>query len=189
MGAGDSSSRLGSYDHYPPEVERLPTVGALLDPNIERILTLKPGSGRRLRHPDRAAATGSIAPTFPTSPTRTEACPTSARPIRSLGARVGVGAAGAARLASSDRIRRRRDPQRRRQAGRDRRRCSSSAVSAARCATSTRAAACGFLHDMLEAAGGTDVLDRHRPAVGHDDDRDGARACAGGDPRAALRAA
>jgi iron complex transport system substrate-binding protein len=42
MGAGDRLVAVGSYDRFPPEVERLPHVGALLDPDVERILRLKP---------------------------------------------------------------------------------------------------------------------------------------------------
>ena len=42
MGAGNRVVAVGSYDHFPAEVERLPKVGALLDPDVERILTLKP---------------------------------------------------------------------------------------------------------------------------------------------------
>ena len=42
MGAGDRVVAVGSYDRYPPEAERLPRVGALLDPNVERILALRP---------------------------------------------------------------------------------------------------------------------------------------------------
>ena len=33
---------VSSYDTFPPEVKSLPNVGALLDPNVERILSLKP---------------------------------------------------------------------------------------------------------------------------------------------------
>jgi cobalamin transport system substrate-binding protein len=42
VGAGDRVVAVSSYDSYPPEVKRLPNVGALLDPNVERILSLKP---------------------------------------------------------------------------------------------------------------------------------------------------
>lgn len=42
MGAGPRVIAVGSYDHYPPDVEKLPRVGALLDPNTERILSLRP---------------------------------------------------------------------------------------------------------------------------------------------------
>ncbi len=42
MGAGPRVVGVGSYDSYPSEVERLPRIGALLDPDVERILALKP---------------------------------------------------------------------------------------------------------------------------------------------------
>jgi len=42
MGAGDRVVAVGSYDTFPPEVDRLPRVGALLDPNVERMLSLHP---------------------------------------------------------------------------------------------------------------------------------------------------
>jgi iron complex transport system substrate-binding protein len=42
IGAGDRLVGAGSYDRFPPEVEKLPRVGALIDPDTERILALKP---------------------------------------------------------------------------------------------------------------------------------------------------
>lgn len=42
IGAGPRVVAVGSYDRYPPEATKLPTVGALIDPNVERILSLKP---------------------------------------------------------------------------------------------------------------------------------------------------
>ena len=42
IGAGPTVVGVGSYDHFPAEVERLPKVGALLDPDFEKILSLKP---------------------------------------------------------------------------------------------------------------------------------------------------
>ena len=42
MGAGSRLAGVGSYDRFPPEVERLPRVGGLIDPDVERILALKP---------------------------------------------------------------------------------------------------------------------------------------------------
>ena len=42
IGAGSRVVAVSSYDTYPPEVKRLPSVGALLDPNVERILSLRP---------------------------------------------------------------------------------------------------------------------------------------------------
>lgn len=42
IGAGPRVAAVSSYDRYPPEVERLPRVGALVDPDVERILSLRP---------------------------------------------------------------------------------------------------------------------------------------------------
>ena len=42
VGAGPRVVAVSSYDRYPAEVTKLPSVGALIDPNVERILSLKP---------------------------------------------------------------------------------------------------------------------------------------------------
>jgi iron complex transport system substrate-binding protein len=42
VGAGSQVVGVSSYDHFPPDVERLPKVGALIDPDTERILSLRP---------------------------------------------------------------------------------------------------------------------------------------------------
>jgi len=42
MGAGPRVAAVSSFDRFPPEVERLPRVGALVDPDVERILSLHP---------------------------------------------------------------------------------------------------------------------------------------------------
>ena len=42
IGAGQEVVAVSSYDHFPPEVEALPKVGALIDPDTERILSLRP---------------------------------------------------------------------------------------------------------------------------------------------------
>jgi iron complex transport system substrate-binding protein len=42
IGAGPQVIAVSSFDHHPPEVERLPRVGALVDPDVERILALRP---------------------------------------------------------------------------------------------------------------------------------------------------
>ncbi len=42
IGAGTDLVAVGSFDEYPPEVASLPRVGGLLDPDLERILSLKP---------------------------------------------------------------------------------------------------------------------------------------------------
>jgi iron complex transport system substrate-binding protein len=42
IGAGPQVVGVGSFDRYPPEVETRTRVGALLDPDVERILSLRP---------------------------------------------------------------------------------------------------------------------------------------------------
>jgi iron complex transport system substrate-binding protein len=42
VGAGGNVIAVSSYDEDPPQVRSLPRVGALLDPDVERIITLRP---------------------------------------------------------------------------------------------------------------------------------------------------
>jgi iron complex transport system substrate-binding protein len=42
IGAASQVVAVSSFDKYPPEVEKLQRVGALLDPDVERILSLRP---------------------------------------------------------------------------------------------------------------------------------------------------
>ena len=42
VGAGSQVVAVSSYDEFPPEVKALPKVGALIDPDTERILALRP---------------------------------------------------------------------------------------------------------------------------------------------------
>ena len=42
IGGGPQVVAVSSYDEYPPQVKSLPRVGALLDPDVERILSLRP---------------------------------------------------------------------------------------------------------------------------------------------------
>jgi iron complex transport system substrate-binding protein len=42
MGDGSRVAAVSSYDHFPADVARLPKVGGLLDPSVERILAIKP---------------------------------------------------------------------------------------------------------------------------------------------------
>ena len=42
IGAGSQVVAVSSYDDFPPEVAALPRIGALLDPDVERILALRP---------------------------------------------------------------------------------------------------------------------------------------------------
>ena len=42
IGAGAQVVGVSTYDDFPPETKSLPRVGALLDPDTERILSLRP---------------------------------------------------------------------------------------------------------------------------------------------------
>jgi iron complex transport system substrate-binding protein len=155
MGAGDRVVAVGSYDRFPPEVDKLPRVGALLDPNVERILSLRPdllvlyGTQTDLRTQMERAGVPYYAYVHRGLPDITQT-------IRSLGARVGVEARA---NALADRIER--------QLADIRARVSKSPrpktllVFGREPGTLKNVDASGgigFLHDMLETAGGTDVL-------------------------------
>jgi len=156
MGAGDRLVAVGTYDRFPPAVERLPRVGALLDPNVERILSLRPdlvilyGTQTDLRQQLERAH-------VPYYSYLHRGLPDITQTIRSLGARVGV-----ARAANTlaDRIERQLADIR------------------AKAGTSARpktllvfgrepgtlrnidaSGGVGFLHDMLETAGGVNALE------------------------------
>ena len=42
VGAGSQVAGVSTYDDFPPEAKAVPRVGALLDPDVERILSLRP---------------------------------------------------------------------------------------------------------------------------------------------------
>jgi iron complex transport system substrate-binding protein len=42
IGDGSRLVGVGSYDRFPPEVQKIDRVGGLLDPNVEKILSLRP---------------------------------------------------------------------------------------------------------------------------------------------------
>ncbi|MFP5378489.1 MAG: ABC transporter substrate-binding protein [Vicinamibacteria bacterium] len=163
IGAGPQVIAVSSYDREPAEVEALPKVGALLDPDVERILSLRPdlvityGSQDDLRTQLARAGLasfdyrhGSLADVTAT--------------IRALGIRTGR-AAGAEAVAAA--IEGRIDAVRRQVAGRpaprtllvfgrERGALRNIYVSGGR----------GFLHDALVAAGGVNVFaDIDREAV------------------------
>jgi len=155
MGAGERVVGVGSYDHYPPEAERLPRVGALLDPNVERLLTLKPDlvvlydTQTELKQQLERAGIPFFSYTHRGVPDISET-------IRSLGARVGLERSA---NALADGIDRQLEEIRRRVAGRprpktllifDRDRGSLRNIDAS--------GGYGFLHDMLGIAGADDVL-------------------------------
>jgi iron complex transport system substrate-binding protein len=155
IGAGDRVVGVSSYGRFPPAVLTLPQVGGLLDPHVERVLALKPDlvvayeTQRELRlQLDRAAI-----PHFDyvhrdlADVTRT---------VRSIGVR--VGAREAAERVATD-IERQLDAIRQRAVGPARPR---TLLIIGREAGSLRrilaSGGYGFLHDLLELAGGVDVL-------------------------------
>jgi iron complex transport system substrate-binding protein len=155
LGAGPRVVAVSSFDHDPPEVEKLPRVGALLDPDVERILSLRPdlivvyGSQRDLaRQMEHAGIAqfafvhGGVADVLTT--------------ITALGARTGTSDRAAALVAS---IRSQFDAIKARVAGKPRPR---TLVVFGREPGAIRnlyaSGGIGFLHDMLEIAGGDDVF-------------------------------
>jgi ABC-type Fe3+-hydroxamate transport system substrate-binding protein len=155
MGAGSQVVAVSSFDHYPPEVERLQRVGALLDPDLERILALRPdlvvvyGTQTDLRQQfERAGIRVHVYSHAGLADVTVT--------IRQLGDRVGRGAEAARVAASMDaRIRTIRQTV----AGRPRPRAlivvghESGALRGIYASGGV-----GFLHDMLEAAGGENVF-------------------------------
>jgi len=163
MGAGNRVIAIGTYDRYPPESQKLPRVGALIDPNIEQILQMRPDlvvvyttQTELKRRLDRA--------NIPYYSYVHRGLADITQTVRTLAMRVGEAAAGDA-LAS--RIERQLDDIRRRVASQPRPR---TLLVFGREPGSLRnidaSGGDGFLHDMLDAAGGTDVLaDIHRQSV------------------------
>ena len=155
MGAGDRVVAVGSYDRFPPDVERLPRVGALLDPNVERILSMKPdlvivyGTQADLRTQLERAG-------VPVFPYVHKGLPDITETVRALGRRIGAAdnaEALAARIdagiaATRSRVAGRQRPKTLLVFGRE----------PGTLRNIDASGGIGFLHDMLEAAGGTDVL-------------------------------
>jgi len=155
VGAGPQVIAVSSFDEYPPEVKHLERVGALLDPNLERILSLRPdlvavyGSQQDLktqlarasipvysyRHAGLADITSTIRDIGERAGHATEARAVVARietQLASIKARVGAAHRPRTLLVFG------------REAG---------ALRGIYASGGT-----GFLHDMLEAAGGDDVF-------------------------------
>jgi iron complex transport system substrate-binding protein len=155
MGAGDRVAGVSSYDRYPPEVERLPRLGGLLDPNVERLLALKPDlaivyhTQAELRQQLERAG-------IPVFPYAHRGLPDIAETIRTLGARIGFDAQA---RALAERIEAQLGAIRARVAGRPR---PTTLLVFGRERGSLRSidasGGYGFLHDMLDAAGGADAL-------------------------------
>lgn len=163
MGAGDRVLAIGSYDHFPPEAQTLPRVGALVDPNVEQILQMRPdlvvmyGTQTELqRRLERA--------NIPYYSYVHKGLADITETIRTLGLRAGAGAAASA-LASRierqladvrERVSRARRPKTLLVFERERRSLRNIYASGG----------VGFLHDMLVTAGGDDAVgDIHRQSV------------------------
>ena len=159
MGAGPEMVGVSSFDQFPPEVAALPRLGALIDPDFERILALRPtlvvvyasqdGLMERL---ERA----SIA-TYRYRHATDDGLADIPRTLRELGARVARAAAADA-VASG--IEREIEAVRGRVATRPR---PSTALVFGREPGALRgiyvSGGVGFLHDLLEAAGGRNVFE------------------------------
>jgi len=163
MGAGDRVIAIGTYDRFPPEAQKRPRVGALIDPNVEQILQMRPdlvvlyGTQTELKRRLERANIPYYSYVHKGLSDITET-------IRSLGGRVGV-EAGANALAGRveaqladirGRVSKSPRPRTLLVFGRERGSLRNIDASGGE----------GFLHDMLEVAGGTDVLaDVHRQSV------------------------
>jgi iron complex transport system substrate-binding protein len=163
LGAGPRVVGVSSYDAFPPEVQTLPKVGALLDPNVERILSLKPqlvvvyGSQADLKQQLARAGIGVF-------DYRHAGLADVTTTIRELGDRIGTGEK-AAQLVRE--IEQGLEGIRRKVAGRPRPR---TLLVFGRERLALRglyaSGGVGFLSDMLEVAGGTNVFaDVKAPAV------------------------
>jgi len=155
IGAGDRVVGVSSYDRYPPQVEQLPRLGALLDPNVERLLALKPdlvvmyATQADLKRQLDAAGIAMFPYVHRGLRDITET-------IRALGARVGLEAQA---RSVADRMEHELAAIRARVASQPRPR---TLLVFGREPGSLRridaSGGYGFLHDMLESAGGADVL-------------------------------
>ena len=155
MGAGDRVAGVSNYDRFPPEVTKLPRVGGLLDPDVERLLSLKPDlaivydtQSDLKRQLERAHV--------PIFRYIHRGLPDITETMRALGVRVGLTSAADA---AATRIEQQLAALGRRVAGRPRPR--TLLVFGREQGTLrhiTASAGYGFLHDVLELAGGADAL-------------------------------
>ncbi|MGE0592806.1 MAG: ABC transporter substrate-binding protein [Vicinamibacterales bacterium] len=155
IGAGSQVIAVSSYDHFPPAVEQLPRVGALLDPDVERILALRPdlvityGSQSALETQLARAGIGTYV-------YRHGGLDDALSAVARLGQETGHGTAAEALVRS---FRARLDAVRRRVAGRARPRTLLVFSRQPRTLRQVYASGgVGFLHDGLEVAGATNVF-------------------------------
>ena len=155
VGAGDAVVGVSNFDRYPPAVTSRPKVGALIDPDFERILSLKPDlvvvfgtQSDLISRFDRLK--------IPMFSYTDEGVADITNTVERLGARVGHADEGRREAA---RMRTEMDDVRRAVAGQTRPR---TALVFGRELGSLRgvwaSGGIGFMHDLLEIAGGTDVF-------------------------------
>jgi iron complex transport system substrate-binding protein len=155
MGAADRIAGVSDYDRFPPEVSKFPRVGGLIDPNVERVISLRPDlvivydTQTDLRQQLERAR-------IPMFRYVHRGVPDITQTMRALGARIGAKAAAETAAAG---IESQLAAVRRRVAGRPR---PSTLLIFGRDPGALRrinaSGGYGFLHDVLEVAGGTDVL-------------------------------
>ena len=163
IGGGDRVVGVSNYDHFPPEVEKIPRVGGLIDPNVERLSSLRPDLvvvyDTQLELKRQIGRAG-----IPIYPYTHRNLADITQTMRSLGARVGLKEAADAlarqieqRLAAiGARVARLPRPKTLLVIGRDRGSLRNVDASGGY----------GFLHNLLETAGGADVLaDMQRQSV------------------------
>jgi len=155
IGAGPHVIAVSSFDHFPAGVEALPRVGALLDPDTERILSLKPdlvvtyGSQTDLEVGLKRAG-------IRTYSYRHGGVEDTLQTIRQLGPLTGTETGAAA---TAERLRARLDGIRRRVAGRGRpRTLLAFERQPGTLRTVYAAGGVGFMHDLLEVAGAANVF-------------------------------
>jgi iron complex transport system substrate-binding protein len=155
VGAGPDVVGVSSYDRYPPEALTKPKLGALVDPDFERILSLRPTLvvvyGTQTDLIARLAKAH-----IPVYPYELAGLPNVTVTIRGLGERIGRGPA-ARDLA--DRID--RDLAAIRKSAADRPHPKTALIFGREAGTLRgiyASGGVGFMHDMLEAAGGVDVF-------------------------------
>lgn len=155
IGAGPQVVGVSSFDHFPAEVEKLTRVGGLIDPDVERILRLSPDLVIVYGAKSDLAARMARAK-IPTFPYETGDLANVTSTIRILGERVGRATAAEA---EASRIERELDAIRKRVASQPRYR---TLLIFGREPGSLRgvyaSGGVGFLHDLLQIAGGDDVF-------------------------------
>jgi iron complex transport system substrate-binding protein len=155
MGVSDRIVGVGTFDRFPPEVSRFPRVGGLLDPNVERILSLKPDLV--IVYETQTDLIGQLTrASVPMFRYKHQGLPDIVQTLRALGTRIGAAREGEA---AAGRIEARLADIRRRVEGRPRPR--TLLIHGREPGSLQRIQASGgygFLHDLLELAGGTDIL-------------------------------